>query len=248
MTVEDFLRKIPRMPIKLYSSGKKRRLPDSKNLHQTPSLGRNVSDTRIIHEKNARKRRGRFVTTTHDHLESSRLSDDSHEELQSNRKKIHKPLAKRLLRAAAMTCVQPGQILCSDDSRLPLRFVSVDRPTQSSPAVDRSGRTLTLVNPRKISPFREATFASEQPSIVGSTYPRPLTTWRTRLPNDERTPHPRIKRATRTKPTPLRDNGCIPLPFIPLQDAEAAYQTRLASLQWMDFFSFKTLVDMNSFL
>jgi hypothetical protein len=248
MTVEEFLRKIPTMPVKLYSSWKKRRLPDSKNPHQTSSPGRDVSDTRIIREKNAQKRRGRFVAKTHGHLESSRLSDDSHEELRSNRKKIHKPLAKRLLRAAAMTGVQPGQILCSDDSRLPLRFVSVNPSPQSSPAVDRRGRTLTLVDPRRISPFREATFASEQPSNVGSTYPRPLTKWRTRLQDEERTPRPRIKRATRTKPTPLRDNGCIPLPFIPLQDAEAAYQTRLASLPWIAFFSFKTLVDMNSFL
>ncbi|KAF9003993.1 hypothetical protein BDQ17DRAFT_470399 [Cyathus striatus] len=140
----------------------------------------------------------------------------------TKRIKQARPLAVRLYEAAVLTHADPIDELVPDySSRRPaLRFVPEDKCT--SPVHKRS---VTLVDPRKMTPFRSCSFyptTNESGKKVDSR--QPVTYWRKPL-GSART-HDRKLKEAHISSRKIGNLQRSALDFIPFGEAEAAYSTR----------------------
>jgi hypothetical protein len=150
-------------------------------------------------------------------------------------------LAERLIQAAVLAHANPTERLrhrrnskSHESSRRALHFV---KDVDSLVNMNSKGRAATLVDPRKIAPFHEPssfTHGSLPLSLVTKTLKqKPLTTWKSKCPEFSGSSNPR---GTKKKASSVHENSTrIPLSFIPLKDAEAAYTFKLTSAQSVFF-------------
>jgi hypothetical protein len=201
ITVDDFLRNVAQRSTTVYKKGKKRKVavlgqgrPDS----ATPSPGRSNSPL-LSSDGDVQPRRPR------------------------RRRKNIKPLAERIYRAAVLTNVDVEQVpdACQPTSRCrrPLTFVKDDGTNDNQTPVKKR-RTLTLVDPRKTSPFRHATFSSPRHEYPNSECQGNYTPRKTKAANPRRraTGFTKTGNKSRRKPPPACVSTCPPLSFVPLVD------------------------------
>jgi hypothetical protein len=227
VTVDEFLRDLPNITTKVYTRWKKRAFVNLGGAQRADSRG-SFDGEETCNNVGSSKKTGRNPRTL-----TSHSSDHRNGKKRPRRNRTRGSFAKRLLRAAVMTNVQPGEALIpNDSSRQPLQFVRVRGGSFRS---ERKRRTMTLVDPRKIAPFHHASFSSAKVSTLKSMDRQPLTKWRTRLTKQGATGRAPQKKTnikeTRTKENLCSDGGCLPLLLLPLPDAEQAYQSRLNALE-----------------
>lgn len=145
-------------------------------------------------------------------------------------------LAECLIQAAVLAHADPAERLrrrrdpkvfdCS--SRQPLSFIPVNQvcsPVKT--ALD--GRSVTLVNPQKALRFRKYSFSAQgslsRRSVEKSLERKPMTHWETPR---RQFPHA-SNRNNRSKTSDKSSR--VPLSFIPFQDAEREYSSRLHSAE-----------------
>jgi hypothetical protein len=137
------------------------------------------------------------------------------------RKRVARPLAERLIRADALILGGPAQDMPQTGrTRLPLRLIEAEELMDEK---DRTKPQLpSFVDPRTVSPFHLASssFSGRRPQ-TGKT--KTLTHWRT-LHHQGFSRHKITTPSVRAR---MVTGGCTPLTFVPMDEAEKTYASRL---------------------
>ncbi|KAJ7158700.1 hypothetical protein C8R46DRAFT_1109949 [Mycena filopes] len=130
-----------------------------------------------------------------------------------------KPLKKRILRAAVLTNADPDEWLLQEDSstpRNPLTFVEERAPSRQ--VVQAKRRTWSLVDPRKALPARSNSFSSRAKGSARDAKRNTLSGWQARIYLQGS-----VITKRKTVKTSQPPSKCLPLSFVPLQEAEKRY-------------------------
>ncbi|KAJ7126939.1 hypothetical protein C8R44DRAFT_851381, partial [Mycena epipterygia] len=185
------------------------------------------------YSKKSRQRANRSERPVHENLvnpagQSTEMIPTSHPRHPSRRadpkNREYKPLKKRLLSAAVLSHVDPGNWLLHEgptpQTRIPLPFLEEREPPSRPRTVQAKRRGWTLVDPRKNFHLRSNPFSK---TLIPSTAKRKnLSGWQATYGRilDRASIHNRKDyKASKTK-LPLQ---CLPLTFISLQEAERSY-------------------------
>lgn len=215
VTVQDFLRRSPKPPTKVYDRGRKR---SRVNLRHPRLVGTSYpSGEQVPSKPNGKRRRTRTTRYSKDRVHSSNDFDGPP---RSRSVKTHRTLAKRLRRAAILTHVKPGPLIVSSSpssSRQPLEFVTDDICLPSASDVVPKCRALTLVDPRTSVPSCEPTFSVQKHTTIKSANCKPVTQWRIQPSNESA----RVAQLIH----------CLPLAFAPAIDTKEQQHTRFVFRQ-----------------
>jgi hypothetical protein len=226
VTVEEFLRRTTDSlkPTKVYKGKKKRRIVDLEECAQ------GVDDTRLRFPENEAGRSAVSNEPRHSgatsHQLGSPISPSPAGKRLLRRPRRHrtlKTLAERIFRAAVLSNANAGQIPESHESnstssRRPLSFVKENAGLRT-PSVSKKRRTLTLVDPRRILPLRQATFSSQHPNNVDLTNRMLSTDVGAHISHQPRL-FTQTEHKSRAKKLSVCVSKCPPLSFVPLIDAE----------------------------
>jgi hypothetical protein len=227
LTVDEFLRRSAPKPAKRYGR-RKRRVIQSPFVSQLSDVEQGALD------RDASKRARVAIDTepyTFSSVHSSRFAKSSAYSKPLRKKKRQKSLATRLIHASGLS---QGRPIDHPDqsptlySRRPLQFVHVNSPSEFTPQT----RHWNLVDPRKSSPFvGNANFSSfksrkqKGASKTDSSKRYPLSKWRTFRNETFHAFPPHRNKIQTMQPGPLER---LPLIFVPVEEAEAAYVSRLS--------------------
>ena len=222
VTVDDFLRRSTNRPARVFRRKRKRRIVDLREPQEvdTSNGSEGVEEKRNINSVERFRKRPRIGPTrqSRNQLESP-PPGEARPHRRLRRRKASRTLADRLFRAAVLSHVDADQIVeefhgpASGSLRRPLLFVKENNLSPKTPRISRKRRTLTLVDPRKVSPFHEAVFSSQHRGNVNSTNQRSSERREAQNTGHEKS---QAKRKTQAKESPLCVSVCPPLSFVPL--------------------------------
>jgi hypothetical protein len=255
MTVEDFLKRSTK---KQYSKPKRRikRLGDNDGAlfeteRQHEILGSDTGDTSqgIMQLRSRKIRRATMYESLSD--ESSSLNHGESSPLEIKRKKtrgriLKKPLKERLFEAAVLTHGHPDDILVHGPttgselapSRRPLHFIPNIQPELDGHQIDkRRPRTWSLVDPRKSTAIRTASFSSKMRPCLHLTSTENSTKLSVQPPKRWKftdgsfsSGNLKSNRDRQPKITPVKGAyKHAPLTFVSLKEAEEDYRSIFSS-------------------
>jgi hypothetical protein len=227
VTVEEFLRRTTDKlkPTKVYRGRKRRRIVDLAGQVQGDDDNRlrfPESEVNVFTESPELRR---LAAASQQPGSPISQSPGGGGERSIRRPRRYKPLAPRIFQAAVLSHANANQILeCRESnptsSRRPLSFVK-ENTVLGTPGVTKKRRTLMLVDPRRISPFRQAAFSSQNPNKLDLTNGMLSTDVGAHIGYQDRlNSRPFTKHKARAKKLPVCVSNCPPLSFVPLVDAE----------------------------
>ena len=260
MTVEDFLKRSTKRETvvkKQYGKPKRRikRLGDNGALFETETqhkiLGSDTGDTSqgIMQLRSRKIRRATMHESSSDESSSLNHGESSPLEIKGKktRGRILKPLKERLFEAAVLTHGHPDDILVHGPtnssvlapSRRPLRFVPNIQPEFDDYQIDkRRPRTWNLVDPRKSTAIRTASFSSKirpclqhmDSTLIGKSANlsvQPPKRWKF---TDDSFSFGNLKSNRQPKISPVKKaHEYPPLTFVSLKEAEEDYKSIFSS-------------------